>query len=197
MRGIFFEKSIFLKQLFITLNKNFGPKPHCCVAPTVMLNETMTRKKLTFTIGVIFPVLGIFFYYLVWTLSPGSYSRAEVYELKVSEEKLIAIINDCRTDNHTLVIPEAVNLKEGRKDSTDHWYNIYFYYPEKKQIIKTWTRPKTKTTTSFGFVAINHGLELGKWQQVNDNFLWWKNTPIKDEFENRILNNINEKINEE
>ncbi|MCH2231182.1 MAG: hypothetical protein MK105_12640 [Crocinitomicaceae bacterium] len=39
MRNIFFEKLIFLKQLFITLNENFGPKPHCCVAPTVIHHE--------------------------------------------------------------------------------------------------------------------------------------------------------------
>ena len=39
MRSIFFEKLILLKQLFITLNENFGPKPHCCVAPTVVNNS--------------------------------------------------------------------------------------------------------------------------------------------------------------
>jgi len=32
MRIIFFEKLILLTLLFITLNKNIGPKPHCCVA---------------------------------------------------------------------------------------------------------------------------------------------------------------------
>lgn len=54
-------------------------------------------------------------------------------------------------------------LKVGRfsREKFDFWYHIYFYYPDKNQIVKTWTRPKTKTSISFAFVGINQGLTLG------------------------------------
>ncbi|MCH2231910.1 MAG: hypothetical protein MK105_16360, partial [Crocinitomicaceae bacterium] len=40
----FIQKLILLQQLFITFNKNIGPKPHCCVAPTVVLHARKTQK---------------------------------------------------------------------------------------------------------------------------------------------------------
>jgi hypothetical protein len=89
-------------------------------------------------------------------------------------------------------------LKDGRlgREKFDFWYHIYFYYPEKNQIVKTWTRAHTQTTTNFAFVALNQGLTLGNWIDVNKYFLWWKNKPIKEEFEKRILSKIEEKVND-
>lgn len=69
------------------------------------------------------------------------------------------------------------------REKFDFWYHIYFYYPDKNQIIITWTRPKTKTSTSFAFVGINQGLTLRNWKDVNESFFWWKNRPLKNEFE--------------
>jgi len=142
-------------------------------------------------------------YYLGWSLAPGSYARAEIYEFEVPEETLIQIIDIVKNENLSLILNEKVRisennefyLKEGRQDNNDFWYSIYFYYPDKQQIIKTWTRPKTKTTTMFAFVGINQGLTLENWKDVNESIFWWKNRPMKNEFERRILSKI--KINNE
>ena len=88
----------------------------------------------------------------------------------------------------------AFYLEGGREDSTDHWYHIYFYYPDKNQIIHTWTRPETKTKTTFALVGINEGLTLGNWKTVNRSFWWWKNKPEIEEFEQRILKRIINKV---
>ncbi|MFT7072124.1 MAG: hypothetical protein ACJAX3_001098 [Patiriisocius sp.] len=139
---------------------------------------------------------------MAWTMSPGSYGRAEVYEFEIPEENLIKIIKEFKSDNSELDISSEDKLssgkfpilRDGKEDSSNHWYKFYFYYPDKNQIIFTWTRAKSKMTSSFGFVRVNEGLNLGNWKDVNNNFLWWKNTPMKNEFEERILKKIKEKL---
>ncbi len=162
------------------------------------------KRKITLWILVVITSI-VVIYYLGWSFAPGSYARAEIYEIEVPEETLIRIIENVKNENPLITLKEKVEtsennkfyLREGRRDENDFWYSIYFYYPEKNQIVKTWTRPKTKTTTSFAFVGINQGLILGNWKDVNESILWWKNKPIKKEFEDRILKKIKEKINNE
>lgn len=131
--------------------------------------------------------------------SPGSYAKAEKYEINLPEKELIKIINEVKSENNELKLPVEMRdvLKEGRMGygQFDYWYHIYFYYSDKNQIINTWTRPHSKNTTSFAFVSVNDGLILGNWKDVNEHFFWWKNKPMKDEFEERVLSKIKAKIN--
>ncbi len=143
-------------------------------------------------------------YLVAWFMAPGSYARVETYEFEISEDSLISIIESVKKENPKLVLTEKVKIprgqrfyiKEGRENKKflDHWYYIYFYYPDKNEIVKTWTRPKTKNSTIFAFVGLNSSLTLGNWRMVNESFWWWKNKPYKQEFEERILKKIKEKI---
>jgi len=161
-------------------------------------------KTLTkISIGLIGLILGgLLFYYIGWSFSPGSYSKAEIYKLEISEDSLIQIIKEVKLENPNLELKQMVRipngqdfqLTEGRQDSSDYWYDIYFYYPDKQQIVKTWIRPNFESGVDFAFVALNNGLTLGNWVDVNQYFWWWKNKPIKTEFENRILEKIKQKI---
>lgn len=160
----------------------------------------MTTKILVGLLGLASTVLLL--YYGAWSFSPGSYSRAEIYQLDISEDSLIQIINDIKNENPDLDLRQAVNipngqmvqLNDGRRDSLDFWFHIYFYYSDKNQIVKTWIRRKTKTSVDFAFVALNNGLTSGDWTDANQYFWWWKNRTIKTEFENRILKRIEKKI---
>ncbi|WP_430817554.1 hypothetical protein [Carboxylicivirga sp. RSCT41] len=161
--------------------------------------------KTKIGLGLLGAILVAFlFYYIGWNLAPGSYARAEIYELEISEEDLANVIVEFKNENPDLVLNNPVNipngpkyyLQDGRRDNTDHWYHIYFYYTDKDQIVKTWIRQKTNSTTQFAFVFLNDGLTLGKWTAVNEYFWWWKNRPIKTEFEERILKGIKKKIKE-
>ena len=82
---------------------------------------------------------------------------------------------------------------EGRKDST-YWYYVYFYYPQENQIVLTWTRPEGKSKTTFAFVGLNGGLDVGHWKRVNQDFglllFSSENRRVKKQFEERILNKI-------
>lgn len=169
----------------------------------------MKRKhKILYSI-LAAPLFLIVFYYIGWSLAPGSYAKAEVYEFSIHEETLIEIIKEFKKENPSLDMTKPVRFEngeefyfeDGRKDSSDHWYYIYFYYPDKNQIVMTWTRPNTnwenpklEKSTSFAFVSVNDGLTLGNWTDVNDSFFWWENTPMKEKFEKIILDKIKNKI---
>jgi hypothetical protein len=162
-----------------------------------------TKYKIIIGLGLLI-LISFLLYVVAWFMAPGSYARAEIYEMNISEDSLIQIIKDFKIENPDLgvsqspVFPESLkyDLHDGRSDSTDFWYHIYFYYPDKNQIVYTWVRQDTRTTTHFAFVGLNKGITLGNWKMVNESFWWWKNKPIKNEFENRILNKIEEKIKE-
>ena len=126
-------------------------------------------------------------------MAPGSYARAEVYKINISEDSLLTIIDEFKKENPEFNIKE-VEVLDG-KDK--HWNYRYFYYPDKNLKLMTYVRGGlTKSElTSFAFVRTSPGLTLGNWTDVNDSFWWWKNSSEKEEFERRILNPIKEKIN--
>ncbi len=150
-------------------------------------------------------LISCFLYVVGWFLAPGSYARAEIYQLNISEDSLVQVIRDFKNENPDLVLTKPVhipngleyNLMDGRSDSTDDWYHSYFYYPDKNQIVNTWIRKDTRKTTQFAFVSLNNGLTLGNWITVNESILWWKNKPIKEEFEHRILKKLENKMKEQ
>ena len=144
------------------------------------------KKKILF-IGIGIFVFGFLFYYIGWSFSPGSYGKAETYELNVPEKTLIEIITEVKTEND-LKTNSFTDHKNG------HWYSIYFEYKDKKQIIHTLTRPKNKTKTTFYFSGYKSKRNVGNWIDANEYFWWWKNSKAKNEFESRILEKIKEKI---
>lgn len=129
-------------------------------------------------------------------ISPGFYPNAERYELEVKESKLIELITEFKTQNPLLDLPESSLLVDGRRDSTDKWHHFYFYYEEENIIIKTWVRGVVGSAnkTIFAFVAINEGLELGNWKNINKDFNSFENRRLKNLFENMIFQKIKGKI---
>ena len=89
-----------------------------------------------------------------------------------------------------------VLLQWGEKDNrvtqkeTDHIYKFYFYDKTTNKILFTWTRPSGRSTTTFAFVSINDGLDLGHWKDVNDDYGFFENRKILKDFEETILERI-------
>ena len=146
----------------------------------------MIRKYSLIVISIL--VVGLLFYYIAWSISPGSYGKAESYELNISEETLIEIINEVKSENN-LDTNSFAHHKNG------HWFSVYFEYKDKNQIIHALTRPKNKKSTTFYFSAYKNKTDSGNWIDANEYFWWWKNSKAKKEFESRILNKIEQKIN--
>ena len=145
----------------------------------------MKRKYPLIITGIL--VFGFLFYYIAWSISPGSYGKAETYELNISEETLIEIIKQVKVEEN-LKTNSFTDHKNG------HWFSIYFEYKDKNQIIHALTRPKNKETTTFYFSGYKNKTDRGNWIDANEYFWWWKNSKVKKEFESRILNKIEQKI---
>ncbi|MEX0720735.1 MAG: hypothetical protein WD059_08720 [Balneolaceae bacterium] len=161
----------------------------------------MKNKILLLTLFLAVLILG--FVYVGWLFGPGAFPRAEFYEFDVQEDSLISIIESVKQENPEFILPKSIKmpdgdyieLKDGRRDSTSHWHKIYFYYPDKKQILLTWTRPTFTGKTTFAFASINSFKKEWRWKPPNENFWWWKNQDDIDEFEHRILQKINTQLN--
>lgn len=128
--------------------------------------------------------------------APGSYPYAEEYELSVNEPELIQAIQEFKLDNPQFNVPATTQLNDGRRNEAgqNYWYHIYFYYSDENKIVKCWTRPINKEKTTFAFVGINDGLELGNWQMINKNFDNSQNQIEIKKFEERILSRIKNKL---
>ncbi|MBB5621513.1 hypothetical protein HDE69_002574 [Pedobacter cryoconitis] len=149
-------------------------------------------KKIGF--GLLLVSVGFGFYKLAELYSPGSYPNAETYDIRVSEEKIINSINKFKDVNPKFVPPVSFNLQDGRFNANDHWYDVYFYYPESKEIIHVWTRPNGSGLTTVGFVSINQGDHLGNWKDINRDFSSSENSMQKAKFEKLILDPIKQII---
>ena len=151
----------------------------------------MTKKTLI----IILIVLGGLFllYTFADKFSPGSYEHAETYELNYPEDKVITAVKKLKDSDPTLVVP--INLQDGKESKDDHWYNLYFYDKKNDRILFTWTRRSGRTSTTFAFVAVNNGLSLGNWKDVNNDFGHSENKEVIKDFEETILKKVKEILN--
>ncbi len=157
-------------------------------------------KALTFFI-YIFLVVVILSKITACNFAPGSYQYAEEYEFNYSEEQVKKAINKFKEDHPEYLVPKVTinnqggwDLTDGQSKESDHWYRVYFYYKTENKIIFTWTRPAGKHKTTFAFVSINDGLNLGNWKDINKDFSRSENNDEKKKFEERILNKVKEKL---
>lgn len=129
-------------------------------------------------------------------LAPGSYPYAEEYEINVNESELIKTILDFKKDNPRYIMPAQTQLTDGRRNDErqNFWYHIYFFNREENKIIKCWTRPIDKGKTTFAFIGINQGLEIGNWRMINKDFTSSENKEEKKKFEQQILNVIKKNL---
>jgi len=153
------------------------------------------KKVIIISIIAILIVGGVFWF--GYNFAPGSYPYAEEYTFNVNEPDLISAVEFFKAENIKYCQPLQVQLKDGRGDPPDnnHWYHVYFYFPEENKIIKTWIQEQfEKNKTIFAFVAVNEGLTLGHWKYINKDFSDSENEAQKKKFEERILKKIEAKL---
>jgi hypothetical protein len=125
-------------------------------------------------------------------ISAGSYQDAQRYRYKIHERPLIKIILSLKTSNPDLNPPKKLGLIDGRADSTDHWYHIYFFDRERNVLLDTWVRGYDEVTTDFAFVGVNEGLQLGNWKQINsDDYNKVENEKQLEAFNHLVLDKKN------
>ncbi len=159
----------------------------------------MNKKRI-----LIFAIVlgGLFFLYkLAVMFAPESYPYAEHYELNYPEDEVIEAVIKLKASNKELIVPKVTiqgggqwDLSDGKEKETDYWHKFYFYNKDENEIIFTWTRPAGQNTTTFAFVSINKGLDLGHWNDINNDFGFFENRKIKKHFEETILKKIKENL---
>lgn len=145
-------------------------------------------------------IVSLFLGFVIWfgcNFAPGSYPYAEKYELNYSEEKIKKAIAKFKQEYPEYIVPKiAINSKgswdldDGQSKEPDYWYGIYFYYKNENRIVFAWTRPIDNNKTTFAFISINDGLNLGHWKTINKDFSRSENRAEIKKFEERILNKI-------
>ncbi len=154
----------------------------------------MIKINLTFKISIILISIIVGFslmYTFGWYMSPGSYSRAEVYEIRIPEDSLIMKIKNFKNLNPEYKVPESAYYQDHRER---FYYHIYLYYPIEKKVVHTWTRGD-KHESTFAFVATWSINSINRdYKEANGGFWWWKNRRDKRLFEERILNKLGLKI---
>src|SRR4051812_4327404 len=133
----------------------------------IIVQHKKTVHKVLVLIGLVTGLYTIAFSCNI--LSAGSYAHAEIYKISSPEGEVIKAVNDFKAKHPDMVVPLS-NLPDGRQDSTEYWYHIYFYLRKENKIIHCWTRPENKSETNFAIIGINEGLGLGNWKEVNKDF---------------------------
>lgn len=90
---------------------------------------------------------------------------------------------------------DTLDLLDKQTNDPAHWYSVYFYYNKENQIIHTWTRIAEDRKTTFAFVSINNGLDIGNWKDINKDLDRSENDNQKKIFEERILEEIIKELN--
>ena len=134
-----------------------------------------------------------FYFWSCNSFSAGSYAYAEIYHYDVSANNLINKISSLKEKDSTLVPPTFLHLTDGKSDSLDHWYSIYFYNKNKNEIIFIWIRANGKQSANLAFVGVNQGLSLGNWKYINKDYQRDKNNKKKEEFRQLILDKIDDR----
>ncbi len=156
----------------------------------------MGKKKNYVKFIIIAFVILLFVSYLVHFalhISPGSYPYAERYSIEMKYSELISAINNFKKQNPNVSPPTQLNLVDKK---SDNWYHCYFYYMDRNEILHV-ILIDMGTHSIVDFDAINEGVVLGNWKDINRDFDKEANEFQKELFEKRILNNISKKWTKE
>ena len=155
-----------------------------------------SKKHIYIYIGILVLVFLVIF--VAWfgvNFAPGSYPYAQRYLLEYSEKEIKEAIRVFKNENPKYMLPKMkMQLSDGQSEE-GHWYYVYFYNPDEDKVLFTWTRPVKKDRTVFAFVAMNDGVHLGNWKDINGELPFEENERAKRQFEEKILYRIEEIVN--
>lgn len=160
-------------------------------------------KKLVITVAVLFSlstilILNNSFLYEVKKklnmISAGSYAYAEIYQLNYSEEQVKDAVQQFKKEHPEFNMPKVYIRNEGEfelidKEAENHWFLIYFYNPDQNIILNISIRGNS-TKVKLAFVAINKGLDIGNWIDINKDFSYKENEKMKEDFQTKYLTPI-------
>lgn len=79
------------------------------------------------------------------------------------------------------------------EENAEH-HKFYFYDKANNRILFAWTASSGPTTTTFAFVSVNEGLDTQNWKDVNDDYTFFENRKIVNNFEETILARVKKSL---
>lgn len=113
---------------------------------------------------VSFLLISSLLYYIGKMYSPGSYGNAETFSFNIDEQHLIQITKEFKDRNPHFKVPSHIQLSDHKNN---HWFVIYFYYPQENEIIYTWIRSSGKEKSTLALVSVIDGEMVEKWKDIN------------------------------
>ena len=124
--------------------------------------------------------------YVAYKFEPGSYARAEGYELAMDEQEVIRKIQSFKKENPSYNVPHGFGLDDGRRSEDDLWYHVFFYYAEEQELVHAWVRRSGKNRTTVALVSVKDKL-------INKDFSEADNALQNEKFTVRVIDKIAER----
>lgn len=150
----------------------------------------MNEKYKKGLIGVLIFLLGIGIFGGI--LGAGNYGYSQKYEFDVSHDSLIKSVQTFKKLHPEYTVPEGVYVHDSL-DSVNHFFYTYLYYPKDNKIVYFHVSKDANNffKSSINFTALNDGLDLGHWKEVNKDFDRNENLQVKRQFQTTILDKLN------
>lgn len=125
--------------------------------------------------------------------SPGTDVNAEVYDVEIKNTLLIQKMLFFKKIRKEYSVPKGIGLEDGVSEGNNGKFYIYFYYKPENQIVIISVAPniEDKNKSKVAFIAINQGLDLGNWKEINYDFDSEESKKEKEKFEERIFKSLN------
>jgi hypothetical protein len=158
--------------------------------------ENRAGNTLGWILGTFVVGAGTWLLLLVRPKFANGYPHAESYIIDYPKSVVLEAIETFKIANPHHFQPQYLNLTDGRdaKEADEERHHLYFFYPDDFQIVYVWTRSADNFSTEMALVAINDGLVLGNWKNINKDFSLRDNDIQKKKFTNTILNKILEQL---
>ncbi len=144
-----------------------------------------------YLIGILLiATVSLVLYIVADSLSPGTFANSVNYELNISIEELVKLIEDFKTKSPGFCVNNSYNLNDHRDG---YRYVVYFYFEKEGEILYTYLKSSGKEKTTWALVAVKKK-NSNDWLDLNEE-LSKKETIIRiEEFESSILEFFNQKI---
>ena len=127
----------------------------------------------------------------------GSYPFVEYWDIDASEREIIEAIKELNKTNPNFQLPSSVEFISTRdtNNAEDYWLYVDLYYPDTKEIVHAWTRPRYgEAVTTFAFVSLSKIDNPREHKLINRDFWYVANKLQIGKFKSTFVDKIEEQI---
>lgn len=117
---------------------------------------------------------------------PGSYPHAEQYDINISEQELIMVVQSFK-ESHPIYGKKIQHLNDGKSNGNSHWYTFYFGNKRKDFVMHCVVGSRKEGISTLSLVAIKPYKGFPGWKSINNDLSGSENKRLIKVFETEIL----------